>query len=226
MPGSTSVRPTRKVLIVDDHAIVRRGLVELIEGEPSLDDCHVCGEAEGVSEALQMVEKEKPELLIVDITLQDGNGLELIKQVKASYPSVKMLVSSMHDESLYSERALRAGALGFIGKHEDTSKLIEAIRRVLSGKVYLSQKMTEHMLQSVSDPEQETGQSPIHQLSDRELEVFEMIGQGLTTRQIAQRLTLSIKTIETHRESIKKKLNLSSGAELTRRAIQWVLEQE
>jgi len=209
-----------RVLIVDDHPVVRRGLAELINDEPDLE---VCGEACDASDALRQVEVKHPDVVVVDISLQSGNGIELIQQIKERDDRIKTLVSSMHDESLFAERALRAGAMGYLNKQEPTEKVIDAIREVINGQVYLSSKMANRLLQSVVGGET-LDQDPIGSLSNRELEVFELIGQGLTTKKIAGRLHLSPKTIETHREKIKTKLNLSNSTELSRRAVQWVLE--
>jgi len=209
-----------RVLVVDDHPVVRRGLAELINDEP---DMEVCGEASDAPDALRQVETKHPDVVVVDISLQSGNGIELIQQIKDRDESIKTLVSSMHDESLFAERALRAGAMGYLNKQEPTERVIDAIREVLNGQVYLSPRMANRLLQSVVGGETLV-QDPIGNLSNRELEVFELIGQGLTTKKIAGRLHLSPKTIETHREKIKTKLNLSNSTELSRRAVQWVLE--
>jgi DNA-binding NarL/FixJ family response regulator len=208
-----------KVLIVDDHPIVRRGLAELISQEPDLE---VCGEAADIDEALALVDSAPPDAAIIDISLKSGQGLELIGQIKAKNKNVKMLVSSVHDELLFAERSLRAGALGYLPKDESTEKLLEALRRVLRGEIFLSPRMANRMIHHLVG--QPTEEDPIKSLSNRELEVFEMIGQGMTTQNIARKLKLSAKTIETHREKIKTKLNLKNSAELSRRAVQWVLE--
>ncbi len=208
-----------KILIVDDHPIVRRGLAELIAFEPDLE---VCGEAADMAEALQCVETSCPDAAIIDISLKSGHGLELIEQIKAGNKGVKMLVSSMHDELLFAERSLRAGALGYIPKQESTDQLLDAIRQVLRGEIYLTPRMANRLMHNLVGKSLEG--DPIKRLSNRELEVFEMIGQGLTTQQIARKLKLSAKTIETHREKIKVKLDLKNSAELSRRAVQWVLE--
>lgn len=217
-PRTTGVA---RILIVDDHPIVREGLAARINRQP---DLKVCGEAEDVADALELVKTTRPDLIIVDLSLKTGQGLELIKKVKARSEETKMLVSSMYDESLYAERALRAGAQGYINKQEISDKIIDAIRMVLSGKMYLSQRMTERLLQRAVGSAPQIVQSPIETLSDRELEIFKMIGKGCTTRQIANELHLSIKTVETHRENIKGKLNIPNSAELSREAVQWVME--
>lgn len=209
-----------KILLVDDHPIVRRGLREILAGEP---DMSVCGEAGTVGEALRRVDEQKPDLIVVDLSLDEVGGLELIKQVKATHKDIKMLVASMHDERIYAERALHAGALGYINKDEATDHLVAAIRQVLSGKVFLSEEMTERVLNRARAGGKEQP-SPMDALTDREMIVFELFGQGLTTRQIAERLHRSIKTIETHRDSIKSKLGIDTAVELIHRATLWVRE--
>lgn len=218
----TSTQKKSRILIVDDHPTLRRGLMALLEDEP---DFVVVGEAEEADQALRMVEQLDPDVMLVDLSLKQGTGLELIEQVKAKNRGVKMLVASMHDESLYAERALRAGAMGYINKQETIDKLVDAVRQILRGQIYLSDRMTERVLHRVSDGEK-LDDDPIHRLSNRELEVFQLIGAGLTTKQIAEKLTLSPKTVETHREKIKTKLSLKNGAEVNLHAIQWVLEKK
>lgn len=211
-----------RIMIVDDHALVRVGLTQLISHE---FDMEVCGDAADEDEGLQRVAETEPDVVVVDISLKQGNGIDLIKRLKASHPNVKVLVSSMHDESLFAERALHAGALGYINKQDSPEKVIEAIRKVLDGQVYLSSEMTAHLLQRLGNHGGDSLDRPsIDTLSDREWEVFELIGQGHSTRQVAERLHRSIKTIESHREHIKEKLGLANGTELTRHAVQWVLE--
>jgi len=211
-----------RVFLVDDHPLVRRGLANVITGEPDLE---VCGEASDVLEALREVEKAGPDIVVVDLSLKSGHGIDLIEQLKTRDERIKTLVSSMHDEMLFAERVLRAGAMGYVSKQEPPETLLQAIRQVLRGEMYLSPRMTNRLLHRVA-----TGtlppQNPIQGLSNRELEVYEMIGQGLTMQQIAAKLNLSPKTVETHREKIKQKLNLKNSAELNRRAVQWVLERE
>jgi DNA-binding NarL/FixJ family response regulator len=219
-----SEQPTEtkyKILIVDDHPLVREGLASRITRQP---DMEICGEAADVNEALALVKTTNPDLVIVDLSLRLSHGTDLIKQVKARGEGTKMLVSSMYDESLYAERVLRAGAMGYINKQEMPEKVIEAIRQVLAGKVYLSPSMTDRLLSRAIGKTGEIERSPIEKLSNRELEIFRLIGRGLTTRQIAKDLHLSVKTVETHRENIKSKLSVSNSAELSRQAVQWVLE--
>lgn len=209
-----------RVLIVDDHPIVRHGLGELIARQP---DLAMCGEAATVSEALRQVESNRPDVAIIDISLEGENGIELIEKIKALYPQVKMLVSSMHDEKTYAGRSLRAGALGYINKRESIRKVIDAVRQILRGQLYLSPEMASRLLHRAAfgqpiDPD------PSDTLSNRELEVFEMVGQGMTTQQIAGKLHLSTRTVETHRQKIKTKLNLQNSAQLSRAAFQWVQE--
>ena len=210
-----------KILIVDDHPLVRTGFAQLISDSPDLE---VCGEAGNMTDALRLVDKLNPDLAIIDLSLADSSGLDLIEHIKARKINVLMLVASMHDESLYAERVLAAGARGYINKQEAPDKIIQAIRQVLNGKVYLSTQMTERMLSTMATGP--TQKRDIDALSNRELQVFEMIGQGITSGNIAEYLSLSIKTIETHQAHIKKKLGLSSAHELAHRAIRWVMEQD
>jgi len=219
-PNPSPQRPT-KVMIVDDHPIVREGYKRLLEAQSGLE---VCGEAEDMPQALRVIHEALPDLVIVDMSLKGGSGLELIKEVKALYPQIRMLVASMHDETLFAERALRAGAMGYVNKQEATKQLTKAIQQVMSDKIFLSEAMTDRMLCRSVGSDNYSEKSPIETLSDRELEVFELIGQGETTRHIADKLHLSPKTVETYRENIKDKLNLENATELTRHAVQWVLE--
>jgi len=216
--NTDSIRQAR-VLLVDDHPIVRQGLAELIEQE---SDMSICGQSQSAAEALQAVEDLQPDISIVDVSLQGISGIELIKDIKAQYPCLPVLVLSMHDETLYAERVLRAGARGYVMKEEATEKVMTAIREVLAGRLYLSERMSSRLLSKFVDGAPEVGGSPIERLTDRELQVFELIGQGLGTRKIAETLHLSIKTIESHREHIKTKLKLTDSTELVRHAVQWV----
>ena len=208
------------ILIVDDHPLVRAGFAQLIGDTPDLE---VCCEAGDMASALQLLDSKTPDLAIIDLSLAGGSGLDLIEHIKARNTNTLMLVASMHDEFLYAERVLAAGARGYINKQEAQEKIILAIRQVLSGKVYLSERMTERILNNmVSGSDDKHG---INSLSNRELQVFEMIGQGIAPGKMAKQLNLSVKTIETHQAHIKKKLGLTSAHKLTHRAIRWVLEQ-
>jgi len=210
-----------RILIVDDHPLVRTGFAQLIGDCPDLE---VCGEAADMAEALRQIDSAHPDLAIIDLSLAGGSGLDLIEHIKSRDNNILMLVASMHDETLYAERVLAAGARGFINKQEAQDSIIRAIRQVLSGKVYLSQKMTDRLLSGMVDANNET--RDIDSLSNRELQVFELIGEGVSTSQIADQLNLSIKTIETHQAHIKKKLGLGSAHELNQRAIRWVMDQQ
>jgi DNA-binding NarL/FixJ family response regulator len=211
-----------RVLIVDDHPAVREALALRIGRQPDLE---VCGEAADMSEALRLVADTQPDVAVVDISLKTGNGIDLIKRIKDRNDHVRMLVWSMHSESLYAERALRAGALGYVNKDQATDRIVAAIRRVLAGKVYLSEAMAERMLQrTVGGAREEVTRSTVEALADRELEVFRLIGGGAKTAEIAERLHLSVKTVETYRDRIRRKLDLSDGTRLSHYATQWVLE--
>ena len=211
-------KPKRKVFLVDDHPLVREWLTNLINQQP---DLAVCGETESAPRALQAIAAAQPEVAIVDISLTDSSGIELIKSLKLSHPEVAVLVLSMHDESLYAERALRAGAKGYIMKRETTRKVIEGIRQILDGKVFVSDSVKEALALRLVENKTQTPLSPVEQLSDRELEVFEMLGQGLGTRQIADALRVSIKTVQAYCARAKEKLNVRSATELLREAIRW-----
>ncbi|MBM4142861.1 MAG: response regulator transcription factor [Lentisphaerae bacterium] len=222
--GSRSATARRRVLIVDDHPIVRAGLTHLIRGEPDLD---VCGEADNASDAQQSVAEKRPDLVLLDISLQGANGIELTKTIAVHFPELPILVLSMHDEHLYAERALRAGARGYVMKQEATGTLLRAIRKVLDGGLFVSDGIATRMLKTyVSEGSAERSRRGVESLSDRELEVFELIGRGVPTREIARRLRLSVKTVETYRTHIKNKLNISNAAELVQRAVRWLAEAE
>lgn len=211
--------PTR-VVIVDDHPLVRERLIELIARESDLE---VCGEAEDRNEALEIIAAKLPALAIIDLTLKSSLGIELIKDLKIRHPEVKILVVSMQDELIHAERTIRAGANGYITKQQASRHVMEAIRQVLAGKVYLSESATSHLLtRSLRKPSSDATESSINQLADRELQVFEMVGRGHSTRQIADSLMLDVKTIETYRARIKEKLILKDASELLQRAIAWV----
>jgi DNA-binding NarL/FixJ family response regulator len=207
----------KKVFIVDDHPMMREGLAQLISQE---EDLTVCGEAEDAAEALKKIEELRPDLALVDITLRSTNGLELIKDLRIRTPGTAVLVISMHDESLYAERVLRAGGRGYIMKQEGGKKLIDAIRHVLAGKTYVSEKISAKILDLFSGRPVE-GASPVERLTDREFEVFQLIAQGLSTKEIADKLHVSAKTVEVHRVNIKQKLNVATAPELIRFAVRW-----
>lgn len=210
-----------RVVVVDDHPIVRRGLIELINDN---EDLEVCGEAADVGTALEVLAELKPDLALIDLSLGDGHGLELIKSIRAAELTCKMLVVSMMDEALYADRVLRAGASGYLRKEQATENIVIAIRQVLDNKIYLSPNATARVLNQVASADA-PAKSPVETLSDRELEVFELLGDGITSREIAARLHLSVKTVETYREKIKAKLNLKNGSELTRHAIHWAMRR-
>jgi len=209
-----------RILIVDDHPSVREGLALRI----SLDsDLEVCGEAESEDQALELVKQTSPELVLVDISLKSGHGIELIKRIRSLDPAIKMLVITGFQESLYAERAFRAGALGYLNKQESNEKMIEAIRTVLAGERFISPEISRRLINQALGASDVT-KTPIERLTDRELEIFRMIGEGLTTSAIANRLFLSTHTIDTHRENIKRKLGAKNAGELNRQAVQWLLE--
>ena len=209
----------KKVLIVEDHPIMRGGLAQLI-GQQS--DLVVCGEVESAHAALDEIEASEPDIALVDISLKDSNGIELIKDIKIRWPKLPVLILSMHEESFYAERALRAGAHGYVTKAEVSTKVIDGIRQVLSGGVYVSDKISSKMLHKLVGGSKDLDVFPIDRLSDREFEVFELIGQGLQTREVADKLHLSVKTVEAHRDHIRQKLNLESANAVLRYAVQWV----
>jgi DNA-binding NarL/FixJ family response regulator len=212
----------KRVLIVDDHPITRAGLVYVINRET---DLMVCGEAENAAQGLRATETTKPDLVLIDITLPGKSGLELIKDLKAINPSLIILAVSMNEESLYAERVLRAGARGYITKHEGGEKLMHAVRQVLSGNIYVSQKMSAQILEIFSGGPHKSKRSPIDQLSDREFEVFKLIGEGLSSQRIADRLHLSAKTVDAHRSNIKSKLKIVGNSELISHAARWLANQ-
>jgi DNA-binding NarL/FixJ family response regulator len=216
-------RTVAKVLIVDDHPAVREALALRIS---KVRDLEVCGEAADEREALKLFTERMPDIAVIDISLRTGDGLDLIKRVKARYRQVRLLVWSMHSESLYAERTLRAGAHGYITKEQATGKIVEAIHQVLAGKIYLSPAMTEKFLSRVTgDGDKPLDHSPVHALSDRELEVLRLTGKGEKTADIAAQLHLSVKTVETYRDRIRRKIGLKDGNELLRYAAQWIREE-
>lgn len=208
-----------RIFLLDDHPIMRQGLVQLLANEA---DLQVCGEANEAREALESIPRTLPDLLLADLSLPDRSGLELIKDLQAQYPELKVLVLSMHDESLYAERVLRAGGRGYVMKQEGGRKLLDAIRKVLDGQIYVSERIAGKILEIFAGRRQQAAASPIELLTDRELEVFQLIGQGLSTQTIATRLSVSVKTVEVHRVNIKSKLQFASLPELVHQAVRWV----
>ncbi len=208
----------RQVFVVDDHPIVRQGLVQLIEQEPDLE---VCGEAADVKEARMALAKVTPDIVILDLSLRDSDGLELVKDIRSKYDQLPVLILSMHDESIYAERLLSAGANGYIMKQAAADQLLVAVRRVLSGGIYVSEKVGASMIERFAVAGRSQSADPIDRLSNRELQVLNLIGRGKTTREIADNLNLSVKTIESHRQRIKKKLNLTTAPQLVQFAVNW-----
>ena len=222
-PKKKPAKSKTLILIVDDHPMMRQGLAALINNEP---DLAVCGETESSGQAMDAIALRKPDLVITDITLPDKSGLELIKDIQAMHPGLRVLVVSMHDESLYAERVLRAGGRGYVMKQEGGKRLMEGIRRVLAGDVYVSDKMSKRILEIFTGQRSTSSGSPVERLTDREFEVFQLIGEGKATRDIAGKLHLSVKTVEVHRLHIKEKLELKTSAELIHFAVRWVESQE
>jgi DNA-binding NarL/FixJ family response regulator len=213
----------KRVLVVDDHPMVREMLAHLIAQEP---DLAVCGSADNIHQAMQLIQEERPDIAIVDITLKGSSGLELIKNLKAQQLEVPVLILSMHDEALYAERAFRAGARGYITKSEDSEAVMAAIRQVLAGDIYASPNFTSQLLKNLTETGKPKKGSLLSELTDRELEVFHLIGQGRTTQDIAMSLNLGSKTVDTYRTRIKEKLGLRNAAELHHRAVHWVKDLE
>jgi DNA-binding NarL/FixJ family response regulator len=218
MNQSTSTPKKSRVFVVDDHPIVRQGLALMINRE---SDVMVCGEAETAQAAVQAIPTIKPDILIVDISLNGPDGLDLLKDVRTRYPELPVLILSMHDESIYAERALRAGAQGYIMKQEATEKVLVALRRILNHEIYVSERIANRMLQRYIGSRDPSRPPSISDLTDRELEVFRLIGEGHSTRRIAEELHISVKTVESYQAHIKEKLSLRSARELVQHAIQW-----
>jgi DNA-binding NarL/FixJ family response regulator len=212
-------RKKARILIVDDHPLVRERLREVIEREP---DLAVCGEADDRQTALKLVETTRPDLVLLDLVLKASHGLDLIKDLRMSHPELATLVLSMHDEALYSERVIRAGARGYIAKHEASKMVLKAIRTVLEGNIFLSEAQIATLTEKISGHSRSQVGFALDALTDRELRVFQLLGQGVATRKIAQQLGLDMRTIETYRARIKRKLRLASGYELLQHAIRWV----
>lgn len=212
-----------RVFVVDDHPIVRQGLTLLINRE---SDLAVCGEAEDAQAAMQLITSLRPDIVVVDISLNGPDGLDLLKDLRTRYPELPVLILSMHDESIYAERALRAGAQGYIMKQEATEKVLVALRRILSHEIYVSERIANRMLQRYIGNPNAARASAVAYLTDRELEVFRLIGEGHSTRQIAEGLHISVKTVESYQAHIKEKLSLRSARELVQHAIQWSINKE
>ena len=221
MPFSIETMTKAKIFLVEDHPITRGGLAQLIDSQA---DMEVCGWAEDAVQAVSGVDQTEPDLVITDLSLKGTDGLDLLKQIRPKHPRLHVLILSMHDESLYAQRALRAGARGYIMKAEAPENVLNAVRRILSGEVYLSETESARTLASLAHGSPPSLKSPVEQLSDRELEVFRWIGRGSSLREIAERLQLSVKTVETHCSHIKAKLNIKHSRELARQAVLW-LEQ-
>ena len=223
-PKSLAVVATKKrILVVDDHPIVRQGLALLINREP---DLLVCGEAEDAVGAMHVLASSKPDLLIVDLSLNGPDGIDLLKNIRVTHPTLPVLILSMHDELIYAERALRAGANGYIMKQVATEKVLVAVRRILTGEIYVSDRIANRMLKHYITGAGTLRNSSIADLSDRELEVFRLIGEGQGTRQIAEALHLSVKTVESYQAHIKEKLSLRSARELMQHAIRWAMNEK
>lgn len=212
---------SHRVMLIDDHPLMRAGLRGLIEAEA---DMNVCAEASTAAEAMAKVRDANPDMVIVDIALPDSNGLDVLKRIRSWNEHVKTIVVSMYEAALFAERALRAGALGYVNKEEAIDVVVEAIRTVLAGGIYVDAETNKRLLWNMSGRQINQAVEPVELLSDRELEVFALLGRGQSTRDIANSLKLSVKTIESYRENIKNKLNLKTAAELIRHAVQWVLE--
>jgi DNA-binding NarL/FixJ family response regulator len=221
-PSAPISQQQRKVLIVDDHPVFRFGLSQLIAQE---EDLRVCGEASTSADALDVMRTRKPDIAIVDVSLQGANGIDLLKRMKSENPALPVLMISMHDETLYPLRALRAGANGFMTKRATMNEVVAAVRQVLGGQIYLGADMAQRLiLKSLSIGTTNVG-SPVDPLSDRELEVLQLVGRGLSTRDIAKQLKLSVKTVESHRANIKLKLGCKDGGEMVRFAFDWTAQQ-
>lgn len=220
MPGTWKMART-KVLIVDDHPMMRRGLREMLAGDAAFE---VCGEAADGDEALTLLREHKPQVALVDVSLPSGSGLDLVKRMLSLNKKLRVLFVSMHDDAVFAERALRAGALGYVNKSQTSDKMLDAVRKVAAGELAVSQPISEKLMRRAVSKTQSPA-SGVERLSDRELEVFELIGRGLTTREIAERLALSVKTVETYREHIKTKLELESGTELSHQPTMWTSGQ-
>jgi DNA-binding NarL/FixJ family response regulator len=214
----TSEKSVKRLVLIDDHPIMRHGLAQLIRAEEGLD---VIGEAGSARDGLEVVGKLKPDLAVIDLTLPDKNGLELVKDIRALHPATQCIVLSMHDETLYGERSLRAGARGYVMKEEAADHLVTAIHKVISGGLYVSESLNARMLEQVTGAARSKA-TGMDALTDRELEILALIGSGVPTKNIAAQLSISARTVEAHRAHIKEKLGMTDGASLVRYAVQWV----
>jgi DNA-binding NarL/FixJ family response regulator len=222
--GATAAkRRVRRVLIVDDHPIVRQGLRRVMENE---EDLEVCGEAETARDARAAIKELNPDVMIADVSLRQGDGIELVRDVRAHHPQLPILVLSMYDEAIYAERMLAAGANGYIMKQAASEQFLIALRRVLDGSIYVSEAVGNNMIQKFAAGGSYISTNPIDRLSNRELQILHMIGKGMSTREAAQSLNLSIKTVESHRQRIKRKLNLSTGTQLVQYAVNWFTRRD
>ena len=221
--GDSGKRKARRVLIVDDHPIVRQGLRRVMENE---GDLTVCGEAETIRDARIAIRELQPDVVIADISLKESDGIELVRDVRAHHPHLPILVLSMHDETIYAERMLSAGASGYIMKHAASEQFLVSLRRVLDGGIYVSEAVSNNMIQKCTAGGAYTSANPIDRLSNRELQILHMIGKGTSTRESAAVLNLSVKTVESHRQRIKRKLNLTTGTQLVQYAVKWFAGRE
>jgi DNA-binding NarL/FixJ family response regulator len=215
----SKVTTKHRIIVVDDHSIVRHGLSLLLQREA---DLNVCSEAGTFDEALAMAREHKPDVMLVDITLKDRSGLDLIRELNRQFPGIRCLVLSMHDEAEYADRALRSGARGYVMKEDADEVIVQAIRNVLKGEIYVSPVMSSRLIRQLSDQEDRENASGVASLTDREKEIFECLGEGLSTRKIAEKYSLSERTVEVHRANIKKKLRLDDAAQVLREAVRWV----
>lgn len=212
-----------RIYLVDDHPVIRHGIAQLLSEHGNYT---IAGESDGVMQAITDIKDNPVDMVIVDLTLADGSGLELIKSIHAMRPNTKILVASMHHDAMYAQRAIRAGANGYLSKEQPPDQILQAVAFVLSGQIYICPELASTVLQHALKPDEKVIDNPLSSLSDRELEVFELLGDGMTAREIAERLSLSIKTIDTYRDHIKTKLNLDSASEVVHHAIRWKLQQE
>jgi DNA-binding NarL/FixJ family response regulator len=221
--ATTPSTPHKRVLIVDDHPMTRYGIAQLLQREPGIE---VCGESETASQALQVMKSLRPDLVLTDLTMPGKHGLEFIKDLRVMHPEVAVLVMSMHDEALYAERVLKAGGRGYVMKHAGGEELLQAVRRVLSGHIYLGDAMTREAVDALANRPPKRADPLLGQLTDREFHVFQCLGQGMTSREIGLQLHMSVKTVETHRRHLREKLKINTGPALIQFAVRWVSAQQ